>query len=153
MSPHGFADEQVKLKNEPTSDADESNNKPSPTKKNKMLQPIANGHHRPAKAPHGSPSPMGDDGEDKGTGEGEDEKKVGGDVTVKLEPGKQPKLSRSHSQKVAARPPQLFLDLPDRTDEACATFDKLEACTYSNKYLGYTEHAMECDCTEGWGMF
>jgi hypothetical protein len=79
------------------------------------------------------------------------EQKVGGDITVKLEPGKPPKLSRSSSQKVIPRPPQLFNHLPDSLDEACSTFDVIEGCIYANKYMGYTEHAMECDCSEEWG--
>lgn len=79
------------------------------------------------------------------------EDKVGGDITVKMEPGQPPKLSRSSSQKIIARPPQLFLDLPNSTAEARTTFETLEDCTYANKYMGYTEHAMECDCAEEWG--
>ncbi|BDD61998.1 histone methyltransferase set2 [Monascus purpureus] len=78
------------------------------------------------------------------------EEKIRGDVTVKLEPGQPPKLARSSSQKVVARPPQLFLDLPDSTEEARSSFETLEVCTYANKYMGYTEHAMECDCAEEW---
>lgn len=79
------------------------------------------------------------------------EEKVGGDITVKMEPGQPPKLSRSSSQKVVAQPPQLFLHLPDSTAEAQSTFEVIETCTYANKYMGYTEHAMECDCAEEWG--
>lgn len=81
------------------------------------------------------------------------EEKVGGDIIVKLEPGQPPKLTRSSSQKVVPRPPQLFAHLPDSTAEAQATFDLMDACTYANKYMGYTEHAMECDCAEEWGKF
>jgi histone-lysine N-methyltransferase SETD2 len=77
--------------------------------------------------------------------------KIGGDITVKLEPGKPPKLSRSSSQKVIAQPPQLFHHLPSSINEACKTFDVIDSCTYANKYMGYTEHAMECDCSEEWG--
>lgn len=85
--------------------------------------------------------------------EGGFEEKIGGDITIKLEPGQPPKLARSSSQKVVARPPQLFLDLPDCTAEAISTFEVLENCNYANKYMGYTEHAMECDCAEEWGKF
>ncbi|PYH40314.1 SET and WW domain protein [Aspergillus saccharolyticus JOP 1030-1] len=81
---------------------------------------------------------------------GDMEEKVGGDILVKLEPGQPPKLTRSSSQKVAARPPQLFSHLPDSTAQAEETFEVMEACTYANKYMGYTEHAMECDCAEEW---
>jgi histone-lysine N-methyltransferase SETD2 len=75
---------------------------------------------------------------------------VGGDVSVKLEDGR-PKLSRSTTQKVEKRAAQLFWDHEDATSEACSTFDKLTECTYANKNLGITEHALECDCSEEWG--
>ncbi|KAE8318046.1 histone-lysine N-methyltransferase, H3 lysine-36 specific [Aspergillus transmontanensis] len=78
------------------------------------------------------------------------EEKVGGDITVKQEPGQPPKLTRSSSQKVVARPPQLFSHLRDSTAEARASFELMDSCTYANKYMGYTEHAMECDCAEEW---
>lgn len=80
-----------------------------------------------------------------------DKEKVGGDILVKEEPGQPPKLSRSSSQKVVPRPPQLWSHLPDSTDDALATFEQIEACWYANKYMGYTEHAMACDCAEEWG--
>ncbi|EMC96581.1 hypothetical protein BAUCODRAFT_481348 [Baudoinia panamericana UAMH 10762] len=75
---------------------------------------------------------------------------LGGDVTLKLEPGKPPKLARTTSQKVEKRPPQLFLDYEDKTSEATSTFGVLPECTYANKYLGTTEPALECDCAEEW---
>lgn len=81
----------------------------------------------------------------------EDEETIGGDVTVKMEPGKPPKLSRTTAHKVEKRPPQLFLDYEDKTAEASATFNILPECTYANKYLGTTEPALECDCVEEWG--
>lgn len=96
------------------------------------------------------------DSDDRVDGDGDDEgeeEKVGGDITVKLEPGQPPKLTRSSSQKVVPRPPQLFTDLPDSTAEAKSTFGMMEMCTYANKYMGYTEHAMECDCAEEWGKW
>ncbi|KAJ5081352.1 hypothetical protein NUU61_009616 [Penicillium alfredii] len=73
-----------------------------------------------------------------------------GDLVVKQEPGQPPKLSRSSSQKVVSRPPPLYTHLPDSTQDALATFEQIQACWYANKYMGYTEHAMECDCTEEW---
>jgi histone-lysine N-methyltransferase SETD2 len=82
-----------------------------------------------------------------------DEETVGGDILLKQEPGQPPKLSRSSSQKVLSRPPQLFDHLPDSTQDALATFEQIQACWYANKYMGYTEHAMECDCSEEWGKF
>lgn len=81
------------------------------------------------------------------------EEKVGGDIVVKQEPGQPPKLSRSSSQKIVSRPPQLFSHLPDSTDDAKATFTQIEECWYANKYMGITEHAMECECAEEWGKF
>ncbi|KAL2809450.1 hypothetical protein BJX63DRAFT_423779 [Aspergillus granulosus] len=76
--------------------------------------------------------------------------KVGGGISVKLEPGQPPKLARSSSQKVIPRPPQLYSHLPDSTHDAQKTFEVIQTCQYANKYMGYTEHAMECDCTEEW---
>lgn len=90
------------------------------------------------------PSPKRDDDEPAM------EETVGGDITVKMEPGQPPRLARSVSQKIVARPPQLFLHLPDCTAEARSTFETIEDSTYANKHMGYTEHAMECDCAEEW---
>ena len=81
----------------------------------------------------------------------EDEETVGGEVTLKLEPGKPPKLARTTSHKVEKRPPQLFTDHEDALSEALNYFEKLPECTYANKYLGSTEPALECDCAEEWG--
>ena len=83
----------------------------------------------------------------------EKEEIVGGDITVKLEPGKPPKLSRSSSQKTVSRPAPLFGDYPDHTDEAKDTFQVIPECLYSNKFIGSTEHGMECDCADEWGKF
>ncbi|SMN22324.1 similar to Saccharomyces cerevisiae YJL168C SET2 Histone methyltransferase with a role in transcriptional elongation, methylates a lysine residue of histone H3 [Maudiozyma saulgeensis] len=45
--------------------------------------------------------------------------------------------------------PKLYLDEPDRTAEALATFRPLESCRYSIDYLGdSTNEFMECDCPE-----
>ncbi|KAH9843449.1 histone-lysine N-methyltransferase [Teratosphaeria destructans] len=79
----------------------------------------------------------------------EDEEVVGGDVELKFEAGR-PKLARTKSHKVEKRPPPLFHDYEDRTEEAKDTFTVLPECTYANKYLGTTEHALECDCAEEW---
>lgn len=76
---------------------------------------------------------------------------IGADITLKQEPGKPPKLARSSSQKVIARPPQLFSHLPDSVNEARQTFEVINDCIYGSKYMGHTEHAMECDCSEEWG--
>ena len=81
----------------------------------------------------------------------EPEEKMGGEITVKIEPGQPPKLARSSSHKVVTRPAPLFNHLPDDTAAAKETFQPMESCTYANKYMGYTEHAMECDCAEEWG--
>lgn len=82
---------------------------------------------------------------------GEQEEVVGGDVTLKLESGKAPKLSRTTSQKIIARPPPLFLDWEDKTEEATSSFQMLPDCVYAAKHLGSTEPALECDCAEEWG--
>jgi len=78
-------------------------------------------------------------------------KVVGGDITVKLEAGQAPKLSRSTVKKVPLGPPTLFSDVRDSTKEALSTFERISDCSYANKYLGSTEHALECDCSEEWG--
>lgn len=82
------------------------------------------------------------------------EEVVGGDIVLKMEPGpggRALKLSRSASQKVVSRPPPLYLDLPDSTEAAKDTFIVLPECTYSNKFIGTTDPALECDCSEEWG--
>ena len=76
---------------------------------------------------------------------------IRGQVTVKAELAQAPKLSRSSSQKVTSRAPPMFKHLEDRTSEAKSRFQVINECTYASKYLGYTEHAMECDCAEEWG--
>lgn len=60
-----------------------------------------------------------------------------------------PKLSRNASS--VSRPPPLYTHLPDSTQDALATFEQIPGCVYANKYMGYTELAMECDCAEEWG--
>ena len=76
---------------------------------------------------------------------------AGGGTSLKMEPGQPPKMARSVSHKMKSRPTPLFDELPDATMEAKSSFSVIEACTYSNKFLGYAEHAMECDCAEEWG--
>ena len=97
----------------------------------------------PKKRPSTSNSPI--------KGKGEDEQILGGGITLKLEPGQPPKLSRTASQKVVARAPQTFDHYEDKTQEATGVFQVITECSYSAKYLGSTEHAMECDCAEEWG--
>ncbi|CAO2648234.1 Nn.00g075010.m01.CDS01 [Neocucurbitaria sp. VM-36] len=80
----------------------------------------------------------------------QEEETVGGDITLKMEPGKAPKLSRTASQKIVSRPPPLYLDLPDATEAAKETFVVLSECTYANKHIGTTDPALECDCGEEW---
>ena len=83
----------------------------------------------------------------------EHEDKIGAEITVKMEPGQPPKLARSSSQKVVSRVAPLFDHFPDKTEEAKESFQVMQSCTYANKFLGYTEHAMECDCSEEWGKY
>ena len=80
-----------------------------------------------------------------------EEKMVGGEVTVKQEPGQPPKLARSSLQKIVARPAALFHECASTTEEAKKSFQVLAECSYSSKYIGSTEHAMDCDCVEEWG--
>lgn len=79
------------------------------------------------------------------------EESLGGEVLVKMESGLPLKLARSSSQKTIARSPPLFHSYEDKTVESKDHFQLIPACVYSSKYIGCTEHAMECDCTEEWG--
>jgi histone-lysine N-methyltransferase SETD2 len=65
-------------------------------------------------------------------------------------PSKPAKGSRAAS-KLPPRVAPIFDHLPDATSEATSTFTVLDACTYQNKYLGFSEHALDCDCSEEWG--
>ncbi|KAL9100174.1 MAG: hypothetical protein Q9163_004424 [Psora crenata] len=79
------------------------------------------------------------------------EEVVGGEITVKVEPGQPLKLARSTSRRIVAEPPTLFNDYPDKAEEAQADFEMIPSCIYSNKYIGSTEHgSMDCDCLEEW---
>jgi len=79
---------------------------------------------------------------------------IGGGITVTVEPGKAPKLSRKSSQKVIARPAPLFDDMPDATEEAISVFQVIKDCIYGSKYMGYSEHdALDCDCSEEFREF
>jgi hypothetical protein len=83
-----------------------------------------------------------------------DEEVIGGDITVTVEPGKVPKLSRKHSQKVISRPAPLFDDLEDATNEAISVFQVIKDCIYGSRYMGSSEHdPLDCDCSEEWRKF
>lgn len=66
---------------------------------------------------------------------------------------KQAKTSRSASSKLPPRIAPLLDHLPDVYAEATSTFAVIDACTYQNKYLGFSDHALDCDCSEEWGEF
>ena len=86
------------------------------------------------------------------TGSEKHEEVVGGEVTLKQEPGHPPKLARSSSHRVISKPPPLFCDQPSKTEDSKKTFQVLEQCSYTSKYIGSTEHgSMDCDCAEEWG--
>lgn len=79
------------------------------------------------------------------------EEHIGGDITVTVEPGKAPKLLRTSSQKIIARPPQLFSDLPDSTEESLDVFHLIKDCIYGAKHFGASDNdALDCDCSEEW---
>ena len=81
------------------------------------------------------------------------EETVGGDIVVKNEPGRPPKLARSSSQKVLVnKSATLFDHLPDKTTEATKIFQVIRDCTYQNKNLGLSDDdAFECECLEELG--
>ena len=97
----------------------------------------------PVKSQSPAPSP--------GSERAEREEMVGGDITIELEPGKAPKLSRTASQKVLARPPPLFDHLPDDTSLATSTFQVIPDCIYGSKNMGSSDQeALGCECAEEW---
>lgn len=108
---------------------------------------------QPARAQKASRSPLKSQSAEQSpmSKDEEDEDLVGGEVTLKQEPGKPPRLARSTSHKVERRPPPLFTDYADSTTEATSTFQVIPDCLYANKYLGATDPALECDCAEEWG--
>ena len=80
------------------------------------------------------------------------EELIGGEITVKLEEGKPPKLARNSTKKIAAAPVVTFDDLPNKTDEATQGFDVIRDNIYANKSIGRTdEDIYECECEEEWG--
>lgn len=82
----------------------------------------------------------------------DDKQVIGGEVMLKHEPGRRLKLERKASQKIENEPPALFDHYEDATDEAKSTFEVIDSCTYSAKYLGASgEASMDCDCAEEWG--
>lgn len=86
--------------------------------------------------------------------EDDEEEVIEGDIIVTVEPGKGPKLSRKSSQKVVARPPQLFDHVEDSTEEAVTVFQAIKDCIYGSKYMGSSEHdPLDCDCSEQWGEY
>lgn len=80
-----------------------------------------------------------------------------GDIKSEVEPSARasppPSKKTRNSKKPPPRVAPLFDDLPDATDDANSDYTVIDSCIYQNKYLGFTEHAMECDCPEEWGEF
>lgn len=62
-----------------------------------------------------------------------------------------PRASERTFKKEVAPSAPTFLHLPDITEEALETFEVLEDCTYSNKYIGRVDDALDCDCKAEWG--
>jgi len=86
--------------------------------------------------------------------EDDEEEIIGGDIIVTVEPGKGPKLSRKSSTKVAVRPPRLFDDVEDSTEEAITVFQVIKECIYGAKFMGNSEHdILDCDCSEHWSEY
>ena len=100
----------------------------------------------------GSPSKNGVRSESPCTDSERHEEIIGGNITLKQDPGQPPKLSRSTFQKIVTSSPRLYDDEEDKTKEAKGTFQVISECSYSSKYIGSTEHdSMDCDCAEEWG--
>ena len=85
---------------------------------------------------------------------GDEQEVISGDIRVTVEPGKAPKLSRKASQRVISRPPRLFDDLPDATEEATTVFQVIKECIYGAKHMGNSDHdPLDCDCSEEWSTY
>lgn len=73
---------------------------------------------------------------------------ISNDITIQVEPGKAPKLSRKASAKMAQKPPALFGDFPDATVESKTHFTPIRDCIYGSKLMGSSEHdTLGCDCS------
>jgi hypothetical protein len=113
-------------------------------------QSAAEGTPMSIEQPSRSPNEL-QEGTQSATPKSENADLVGGDVTLKQEPGKPPKLARTTARKVERRPPPMFNDYKDSTAEATSSFQVITECSYANKGLGTTDSALECDCAEEWG--
>jgi hypothetical protein len=66
------------------------------------------------------------------------------------------KQSRGSNTPIAKHEPQLYGDLPDVTEEATSTFEVINVCIYSSKWIGDSgqdSEAMSCECKEQFGGF
>lgn len=133
------------LEEEPSSQSSATHgNKHNKEEMATSTQPDRNGSHSLSPEPSVITNKSEDDEEDT----------IDGEIELKIEPGKLPKLSRKSSQKVVSRPPPLFDHLPNSTEEATATFQVIRDCIYGSKYMGSSEHdALGCDCSEQWSKF
>jgi len=126
--------------------SDSQTNLHSPTPESRRKFKSRSSSHSPVKKESGANTPVSLD---------IPEATIGGEVTLKMEPGKLPKLSRTSSQKVIARPPPLFTDEPDMYDKATRLFQVITDCEYANKSLGLTEDEgldeVQCECDDEWG--
>lgn len=127
----------------------EENDEPATAPITIPSRPASNSPSRSSKGSSKSPT----DSTSSSPDNREREEIVGGDITLKMEPGKAPKLARTAAKKVVSRPPPLYLDLKDVSEDAKNTFVVIPECSYANKSLGFTECAYECDCSEEWGEF
>jgi histone-lysine N-methyltransferase SETD2 len=122
----------------PTPEAIKRSRSPTPMARNSASQ-------SPAKKQSASQTPKSEE---------DGEEIIGGDITVTVEPGKAPKLSRKSSQKVVARSPRRFSHMEDSTDEAISVFQVIKDCIYGSKFMGSSDHdALDCDCSEEWSEY
>jgi histone-lysine N-methyltransferase SETD2 len=127
---------------------------PSPTdmKNSRSATPVArkSSSQSPLKGQSASQTPKSEYDED----EDEDGETIGGDITLTVEPGKAPKLSRKSIKKIPARQAPLFTELPDSTAESLSVFQVIPECLYGSKSMGRSkmsdedDEPIECDCTE-----
>lgn len=72
--------------------------------------------------------------------------------TLVVEEAFEPRVAkplRKVAQKLTPRPPPLFNDYPDKTEEATSLFEVIRDCMYGSKYMGSADHdSLGCDCNE-----
>lgn len=94
-------------------------------------------------------------GSSKASSRGNTPSSQGSEASIKQGNGTPPRKSqRAAPRKPARKPPTLFADFPDSTQEATSTFSLIDECIYSTKSIGDSGQdgeVMSCECRTEWG--